>query len=61
MNTPQMLGINMKHMDKVYDRLKVDMKIHRALVARFDKIKQTVFDSSYVDGVEQVIRVSVAD
>lgn len=42
------LGINVKHLPKVYDRVKNDIRIYEAAVMRFDEIKATVMDSTWV-------------
>lgn len=51
MDRPEDLGINFKYMPKVYERLKVDIALYNAAVDRFNKIKDSVFDSKYVMGV----------
>jgi hypothetical protein len=48
MDRPEDLGINFKYMPKVYERLKVDTALYNAAVDRFNKIKDSVFDSKYV-------------
>ena len=48
MDRPEDIGINFKYMPKVYERLKVDIALYNAAVERFNKIKDSVFDSKWV-------------